>query len=89
VVAANQLPSVGIFLQFVCFAHQSFQSSHLARYAEIEECRQSLDKMLEEAFLLSDELFNFQEVTIPFFQRIPADLGAEIDICKRVSSSPA
>ncbi|KAJ7355566.1 apoptosis antagonizing transcription factor-domain-containing protein [Mycena albidolilacea] len=48
VVAANQLPS----------------SSHLARYAEIEECRQSLDKMLEEAFLLSDELFNFQEKLI-------------------------
>ncbi|KAF7356850.1 Sorting nexin-41 [Mycena venus] len=36
-------------------------SSHLAQYTEIEECRQSLDKMLEEAFLLSDELFELQE----------------------------
>ncbi|KAJ6485903.1 apoptosis antagonizing transcription factor-domain-containing protein [Mycena sanguinolenta] len=45
VVGANRLPS----------------SSHLAQYTEIEECRQSLDKMLEEAFLLSDELFDVQE----------------------------
>ncbi|KAF8196715.1 apoptosis antagonizing transcription factor-domain-containing protein [Mycena galopus ATCC 62051] len=45
VIAANRLPP----------------SSHLAPYTEVEECRQSLDKMLEEAFLLSDELFDFQE----------------------------
>ncbi|KAJ7257927.1 apoptosis antagonizing transcription factor-domain-containing protein [Mycena haematopus] len=45
VVAANRLPS----------------SSHLPQYTEIEECQQSLDKMLEEAFLLSDELFDVQE----------------------------
>ncbi|KAJ7460611.1 apoptosis-antagonizing transcription factor [Mycena latifolia] len=43
--AANRLPS----------------SSHLPQFTEITECRQSLDKMLEEAFLLSDELFDLQE----------------------------
>ncbi|KAJ6581217.1 apoptosis-antagonizing transcription factor [Mycena capillaripes] len=45
VVAANRLPS----------------SSLLSQFTEITECRQSLDKMLEEAFLLSDELFDLQE----------------------------
>ncbi|KAJ7089669.1 apoptosis-antagonizing transcription factor [Mycena belliarum] len=43
--AANGLPS----------------SSQIPQFAEILECRQSLDKMLEEAFLLSDELFDLQE----------------------------
>ncbi|KAK7031375.1 sorting nexin-41 [Favolaschia claudopus] len=45
VVAANRLPS----------------SSQLAAFTDNEECRQSLDKMLEEAFMLSDELFDLQE----------------------------
>ncbi|KAJ7746894.1 apoptosis-antagonizing transcription factor [Mycena maculata] len=43
--AANRLPS----------------SSLLSQFSEIPECRESLDKMLEEAFLLSDELFDLQE----------------------------
>lgn len=34
------------------------------------ECRQSLDKMLEEAFLLSDELFDLQEVRLPLEPKI-------------------
>ncbi|KAJ7453982.1 apoptosis-antagonizing transcription factor [Mycena galericulata] len=36
-------------------------SSHLLQFTEVPECRQSLDKMLEESFLLSDELFDLQE----------------------------
>ncbi|KAJ7636059.1 apoptosis antagonizing transcription factor-domain-containing protein [Mycena polygramma] len=48
VVAANRLPS----------------SSHLSEFTEIAECRHSLDKMLEETFLLSDELFDLQEKLI-------------------------
>ncbi|KAJ7224472.1 apoptosis-antagonizing transcription factor, partial [Mycena pura] len=45
VAAANRLPS----------------SSQLPRYTELVDCRQSLESMLEEAFLLSDELFDLQE----------------------------
>ncbi|KAJ7695097.1 apoptosis antagonizing transcription factor-domain-containing protein [Mycena rosella] len=43
--AANRLPS----------------SSDLSQFTDVPECRQSLDKMLEKAFLLSDELFDLQE----------------------------
>ncbi|KAJ7743114.1 apoptosis-antagonizing transcription factor [Mycena metata] len=48
VVATNRLPS----------------SAHLSQFTEIPECRESLDKMLEEAFLLSDELFDLEEKLI-------------------------
>ncbi|KAJ6624963.1 apoptosis antagonizing transcription factor-domain-containing protein [Mycena sp. CBHHK59/15] len=43
--AANRLPS----------------SSDLSKFAQTPECRQALDKVLDEAFLLSDELFDLQE----------------------------
>ncbi|KAF7308684.1 Sorting nexin-41 [Mycena chlorophos] len=36
-------------------------SSQLSRYTEVKGCREALDKMLDEAFLLSDELFDLQE----------------------------
>ncbi|KAJ7050542.1 apoptosis-antagonizing transcription factor [Mycena amicta] len=36
-------------------------SSQLSHYTEIPDCRTALDKMLEEAFLLSDDLFDLQE----------------------------
>ncbi|KAJ7623459.1 apoptosis antagonizing transcription factor-domain-containing protein [Roridomyces roridus] len=45
VTAANQLPS----------------SSQLSQLTEMPECRESLHNMLEEAFLLSDEIFDLQE----------------------------
>ncbi|KAJ7132107.1 apoptosis-antagonizing transcription factor [Mycena epipterygia] len=54
--AANRLPS----------------SSNLSQFTEMEECRQSLDKMLEEAFLLSDELFDLQEKLLSANESITA-----------------
>ncbi|KAJ7149531.1 apoptosis-antagonizing transcription factor [Mycena crocata] len=54
--AANRLPS----------------SSHLSQYTEIKECRESLDKMLEEAFLLSENLFDLQEKLISANESIVA-----------------
>ncbi|KAJ6496797.1 apoptosis-antagonizing transcription factor [Mycena vulgaris] len=54
--AANRLPS----------------SSHLSEFTAVPECRQSLDKMLEEAFLLSDELFDLQEKLLSANESIDA-----------------
>lgn len=66
VTAANTLPSVCrlfiFFFFFILLILGCFQSSDLSQFAQIAECRQSLDKMLDEAFLLSDELFDLQEV---------------------------
>lgn len=56
------LPLVFSFTTQVTLFMFPSQSSHLSQFTEIPECRQSLDKMLEEAFLLSDELFDLQEV---------------------------
>ncbi|KAJ7281886.1 apoptosis antagonizing transcription factor-domain-containing protein [Mycena rebaudengoi] len=56
VTAANTLPS----------------SSDLSQFAQIAECRQSLDKMLDEAFLLSDELFDLQEKLLSTNESIAA-----------------
>ncbi|KAF7309623.1 Sorting nexin-41 [Mycena indigotica] len=46
-------------------SHKLPSSSQLARYLEIEECREPLHHMLEEVFLLSDELFDLQEKLLP------------------------
>lgn len=59
------LPCVIFFRDFISFI-RLFQSAHLSQFTETPECRRSLDKMLEEAFLLSDELFDLQEVAPPF-----------------------
>lgn len=45
------------------------QPSDMDVYVQQPECRQALDKMLDEALLLADELDDLQEVSIPPFQR--------------------
>ncbi|CAK5273857.1 unnamed protein product [Mycena citricolor] len=62
-------------------------SANIKRYEEIPECRSALNKMLDEAFALSDDLFSLQEklvsanevVSLPARKRRKLDLEGTLD----------
>ena len=66
VVAANRLPPVSLSTSGAFFVHLSFKPSSMNSFLQAPECRNALDRILNETNLLIDVMDDLQEVSEAF-----------------------
>ena len=80
IVAANRLPPVSLLRLFDFSVHLSFKPSSIHSFLQAPECRNALDRVLNETNLLIDTVDDLQDVSLAFgtLHHSSTDLPAEL-----------